>query len=74
MEKRYFKEGDVVTLRQDVPNKPTMIVEEIAKQRDYKSTEDTKALLGIRCVWFTKSGYIQKNRFNFKDLVHANAN
>ena len=75
-QKKYFKEGDVVTLRQKLPNRPTMMVDNVAKQRDYKSVDDTdkKALIAIRCLWFTKEGHIQKNNFNFKDLVHVSTN
>lgn len=69
----YFQAGDIVTLRQDIPNKPTMLVvkkETSLFKHDMKRMEDKKsALIGIRCRWFTKNGELQESVFNTKDLV-----
>jgi len=66
-EKVYFKEGDVVYLKQNIANSPEMIVEKIEKIF-LPGNKVKKLLIGIRTFWFTKDGAIQKGRFNFKDL------
>lgn len=67
-EKIYFMPGDVVTLRQDIPNKPTMLV--IKKETSlFKSENKDNILKGIRCRWFTTNGEMQEALFNTKDLI-----
>lgn len=61
MDKTYFLPGDVVTIRQDIPNKPTMIV--VGKM------DKESKLQGIKCKWFTKEGILQEDIFNTKDLI-----
>jgi len=64
----YFAPGDVVTLKQDIPFKPTMIVKSV----DKVSTEHEKPkLLGVTCQWFNDQYELQTARFSTKDLVHA---
>ena len=69
----YFNPGDVVQLKQDIPNKPTMIVvkkETSLFKHDSKRLEDKHPILkGIRCRWFTSTGELQENVFNTKDLI-----
>lgn len=68
-EKIFFMPGDVVTLKQDIPNKPTMLV---VKKETYifKNKDDKEpALRGIKCRWFTKDGRLQEAVFNTKDLI-----
>lgn len=69
-EKVFFTAGDVVTLRQDVPNKPIMFVHTIDKVT-VKGTENKPVLLGITCRWFTTQHEIQEKRFNTKDLIRV---
>lgn len=73
-EKVFFTPGDVVTLKQDLPNKPIMMVKSVDKTsfRDDKTSfkESKPVLFGITCIWFTTTGEIQEKRFNTKDLVH----
>lgn len=68
----YFTPGQVVTLRQDLPNKPLMLVvrkESYWFKHDLERMEDKKpSLVGIRCRWFTASGELQEAIFNTKDL------
>lgn len=67
-EKSYFRPGDIVTLRQDIPNKPTMVVvrKEITLFKDqYQNTQ----LRGIRCRWFSTDGDLQEATWNTKDLI-----
>ena len=66
----YFMPGDIVTLRQDIPNKPKMLV--VKKQTSvFKNREDNREpiLKGIKCRWFTDSGELQEAIFNTKDLI-----
>ena len=68
----YFNPGDVVQLKQDIPNKPIMIVvrkETSIFKHDQKRLEDKKPILiGIKCRWFTKDGTLQEAIFNTKEI------
>lgn len=68
----YFNPGDVVQLKQDIPNKPIMIVvrkETSIFKHDQKRLMDKKPILiGIKCRWFTKDGELQEAIFSTKDL------
>ncbi len=68
----YFNAGDLVQLKQDIPNKPIMLVvkkETSLFKHDQKRLEDKKPILiGIRCRWFTTSGELQEAVWNTKDL------
>lgn len=68
-QKIYFLPGDIVTLKQDIPNKPTMLV--IKKESYIFKNKDMKemSLKGIKCRWFTTNGLIQEATFNTKDLI-----
>lgn len=68
----YFNPGDVVQLKQDIPNKPTMIVvkkETSLFKHDRKIDDKRPILKGIRCKWFTSTGELQESIFNTKDLI-----
>ncbi len=69
-EKIYFQPGDVVTIRQDIPNKPTMLVVQ-KETRQFKDglNRQEDFLIGIKCRWFTIEGQLQEAIFNTKDLV-----
>lgn len=67
MEKVYFQPGEVVTLKQDVDNKPVMIVKSVDKIAMGGAKPD---LLGITCMWFSTTKELQKERFSTKDLVY----
>lgn len=68
----FFNPGDVVQLKQDIPNKPKMVV--IKKvttifKHDQRRQEDNKSTLrGIKCMWFTTDGTYQESIFSTKDL------
>lgn len=67
-DKIYFSPGEVVTLRQDIPNKPIMIV--VRKEtRMFKDAENKDVLKGIRCRWFTTNQELQESVFNTKDII-----
>ena len=64
-EKYYFQPGDVVTLKQELPNKPVMMV---VGKKELMIRKDN-FFKGIICRWFTKNGELQENVFNTKDLI-----
>lgn len=63
----FFAPGDLVTLKQNVPNKPIMIVHKIERSI-VKSKEGKEFLRGIKTRWFTKDGFLQEAVFSTKDL------
>ncbi len=76
-EKIYFAPGDMVQLRQDLPNKPTMMVVRketaLVTQRPPGEKEYVKTIfIGIRCMWFTKNHELKDAIFNTKDLEKIN--
>lgn len=72
-DKIFLNPGEIVTLKQDIPNKPLMIVvrkETSVFKHDNKRLSDKKPILiGIRCRWFTTTGQLQEATFSTKDLV-----
>ena len=69
-EKIYFVPGQKVTLRQDIPNKPIMLVHRV--ERSIIRNEDKNALLkGVKVRWFTENGFLQEAVFSTKDLILA---
>lgn len=67
----YFNPGQVVQLKQNIPNKPRMIVvkkETSLFKHDSKREDKRPILIGIRCRWFTATGAMQEAVFNTKDL------
>ena len=67
-EKIYFVPGQKVTLRQDIPNKPIMLVHRV--ERSIIRNEDKNALLkGVKVRWFTENGFLQESVFSTKDLI-----
>lgn len=69
LDKVYFMPGDIVELKQNVPNKPTMIV---VKKKTLtikpKDEDKTNFLQGMLCMWFTTDGLYQEKIFSTKDL------
>lgn len=59
-EKTIFMPGDLVTIRQELPDKPIMIV--------VKKESASNTLNGIRCRWFTINRELQEAVWNTKDL------
>ena len=66
-DKIFFKPGDVVKLKQDLPNSPKMIIHRIERTIIRKDGNDF--LKGVRCRWFTENGFLQEAIFSTKDLV-----
>lgn len=67
----YFTPGQIVQLKQDIPNKPIMIVvrKETSLFKHDKKSDKKPILIGIRCRWFSKDGILQEAIFNTKDLI-----
>ena len=72
-EKIFLNPREIVTLKQDIPNKPVMLVvkkETSVFKHDSKRLNDKKPILiGIRCRWFTTTGELQEATFSTKDLI-----
>ncbi len=72
-DKTFFNPGDLVQLRQDLPNKPVMMV--VCKETSiFKHDKDRLAkakpiLIGIRCRWFDTNNDLQEAVFSTKDLI-----
>ena len=67
-DKTMFLPGDIVTIRQDIPNKPVMIV--VRKESTiFKDENKFNSLKGIRCRWFTIDNKLQEAVWNTKDLI-----
>lgn len=67
----YFNPGQIVQLKQNIPNKPKMIVvkkETSLFKHDQKKEDKRPILIGIRCRWFTTTGAMQEAVFNTKDI------
>ena len=63
-----FLRGDLVSLRQELPNKPVMIV--VRKESTiYRDENKTNSLKGIRCRRFTTNNELQEAVGNTKDLI-----
>ena len=67
----YFNPGDIVTIRHDIENKPTMFVVEKCTRSMYnkETNEKENIFLGIKCRWFDKNQVMQEGLFSTKDLL-----
>ena len=67
-DKMMFFPGDLVTVRQELPNKPVMVV--VRKESTiFRDENKTNSLKGIRCRWFTVNNELQEAVWNTKDLI-----
>ena len=67
-DKTIFLPGDLVTVRQEIPNKPVMVV--VRKESTFFRDENkANSLKGIRCRWFTVNNELQEAVWNTKDLI-----
>lgn len=67
-EKIYFQPGDIVQMKQDIPNKPKMVVVRIERSI-VKNTDGKDYLRGVRCRWFSEDQKLQEAVFSTKDLI-----
>jgi len=67
-EKVFFKAGDRVRIKQEIPC-PIMVVKHVNKA--ISTEHDNKNfLVGVSCFWFTTENAYQSQLFSTKDLVH----
>ena len=67
-DKIFFTPGDMCMIKQDIPNKPVMVVAKIERSL-IKSENSNPYLRGVKCRWFTTSGQLQEAVFSTKDLI-----
>ena len=67
-EKVFFQPGDMVQMKQDIPNKPIMVVSRIERSL-MKNNEGKDYLRGVKCRWFSTDGKLQEAVFSTKDLL-----
>lgn len=70
-EKIFFQPGDIVQIKQNISNKPKMIVTRIEKSI-LKNNDGKDLLRGIRCRWFSQDQKLQEAVFSTKDLILIN--
>lgn len=69
-EKVFFQAGDVVTIKQNIRNKPEMIiVQKKTLTIKPKDGDVSNFFKGFVCRWFTSTGELQEALFNTKDLI-----
>lgn len=69
-DKIFFFPGDVVTIRQDIANKPTMlVVKKVTKSIRTETLKRDDLFQGILCRWFSGNQELQEGIFNTKDLI-----
>lgn len=73
MEKVFFRSGELVTVKHNLPTKPIMVVKRVIKER-LGNTEEANLFLGIRCFWFSENGVYYEQTFNSKDLEKVSVN
>lgn len=67
-DKIFFTPGDIVILKQDIPNKPKMIVYRVERSI-MRNNIGKDVLKGVKCRWFTENGFLQEAIFSTKDLI-----
>jgi len=65
----YFKAGDRVVIKHDLPYTPHMIVQSVDKEALPSDDGIRTVLKGVTCFWFNNFGEIQVHQFNTKDLL-----
>ncbi len=70
-EKTFFSPGQCVTLKQDIPNKPLMVVYRVERSI-IRNNNGKDVLKGVKCRWFTDNGFLQEAIFSTKDLILVN--
>lgn len=72
-DKIFLQPGDLVKLKQNIPNSPIMLVVK-AERYILKGDTQNPPLRGIKTRWFTKDGLLQEAIFSTKDLKLVNNN
>ena len=67
-DKVFFQPGDICCIKQDIPNKPIMVVVKIERSI-IKNNDGKDYLRGVRCRWFSTDQKLQEAVFSTKDLI-----
>lgn len=71
--KTYFVPGQLVKVKHQIDNVPTMyVVEKVTNDLVNKGGDRASVFVGIKCKWFDKNCDLQTAIFSTKDLVHVN--
>lgn len=66
----YFNKGDEVILKQNLDNKPLMVVKRVNKITiKSKANGEARTLKGIDCYWFDDNMSYNEASFSSKDLI-----
>lgn len=68
-EKVFFSPGQLVKMKQELPNSPLMVVYRIERSIMRNLNNGRDILKGCRCRWFTSDGHLQEAVFSTKDLI-----
>ena len=67
-DKVFFTPGDLCIMKQDIPNKPKMVVVRIERSL-MRNGEGREYLRGVRCRWYSTDQKLQEAVFSTKDLI-----
>jgi len=67
-EKVFFSPGQLVKLKQNIPNSPVMLVNRVERSI-IRNKEGKDILKGVKVRWFTENGFLQEAVFSTKDLI-----
>lgn len=67
-DKIYFLPGQVVRIKQDIQNRPDMIVIGKVTNVFRRNADKGNSLKGIKCIWFNTQQELQEGVFSTKDL------
>ena len=70
-EKVFYNPGDLVKIKHDLNNIPTMyVVEKITRSIMTKEKQKDTIFIGIKCRWFDANQVLREEIFSTKDLIH----
>lgn len=71
-ERVFYNPGDLVKLKHNLENVPTMyVVEKVTRNIISKDGEKETLFIGIKCRWFDKNQVLHEATFSTKDLIHC---
>ena len=72
-DKIFFNPGDVVKIRHQIDNIPTMyVIEKVTRNVVLKDGDKESMFIGIKCRWFDANNVLREAVFSTKDLIHVN--
>ena len=71
IEKIFYNPGDLVKVRHNLENVPTMyVVEKVTRSIKNIKDEKNSIFIGIKCRWFDANFVLREGIFSTKDLIH----